>query len=106
MGRDMEAKKAYDREFYKRYRLTAKGKAAKLRSHLKEKYGITLAEYETLQEKSDGRCAICRREKKLYIDHCHATGKVRGLLCNGCNSKLGWYEKYRTDVKEHLHGRS
>jgi len=45
-----------------------------------------------------GCCAICGKEekslkKKMALDHNHETGKWRGLLCNGCNLKLGWTEK-------------
>ncbi len=54
-------------------------------------YGIGLAEYDRLFKSQDGRCAICRRPstKNLYVDHDHATGVLRGLLCGPCNSALG-----------------
>jgi hypothetical protein len=42
----------------------------------------------------DGRCAICgRKTDRLFVDHCHTRGHVRGLLCQTCNTFLGWYEK-------------
>lgn len=48
---------------------------------------------EKLTEQS-GVCAMCREapqpRKRLSIDHCHATGKVRGLLCDACNLVLGY----------------
>lgn len=62
---------------------------------LKAKYGITLADYETMLEQQNGVCAICRtlgdqpRRKFLCVDHCHTTKKVRGSLCSGCNAMLG-----------------
>jgi hypothetical protein len=60
---------------------------------LKRKYGITSADYEAMRAKQEGRCAICTREsEKLVVDHCHATGVVRGLLCQLCNISLGYLE--------------
>lgn len=67
-------------------------------SHLKIKYGISLADYEVLNAKQGGRCAICAADRTggrgknpslFHVDHCHATGKVRGLLCNACNRMIG-----------------
>lgn len=39
-----------------------------------------------------GKCLICRRSAKLVIDHCHETGRVRGLICSPCNTHVGWIE--------------
>lgn len=63
---------------------------------LKYRYGITLDDYKQMLSGQDGRCAICgsretkSQHKYLYVDHCHKTGKVRGLLCYHCNSTLGY----------------
>jgi hypothetical protein len=56
-------------------------------SHRKRlsKYGLTAAEFEALVAMQDGRCAICKRELALDIDHDHDTNEVRGLLCRSCN---------------------
>jgi len=61
------------------------------RSFRKTKYGIEQAEYDRLMQEQDGACAICASETNLVIDHCHETGKVRGLLCNSCNKGLGFF---------------
>jgi Recombination endonuclease VII len=62
---------------------------------LLRKFNITLSEYNAILEAQGGVCAICgepersRRKSYLAVDHCHETGKVRGLLCNQCNVGLG-----------------
>jgi len=58
-----------------------------------------MEDYRRMVEKQDGRCAICGRtaiqaslkRKRLAIDHCHKSGKIRGLLCISCNSGLGHF---------------
>jgi hypothetical protein len=60
-------------------------------SQFKRKYGITLEHYENLLANQNGVCAICGNpptDKRLSIDHCHATKKIRGLLCYRCNTGL------------------
>ena len=65
-----------------------------------KKYGITLEEYDLLLEMQKGVCAICGKlpdetntnNKYLHVDHCHDTGKIRGLLCNPCNMALGLFK--------------
>ena len=54
------------------------------------KYGISQEIYDEMYLRQKGRCSICGRipPKKLYVDHDHATGSVRGLLCNRCNVSL------------------
>jgi hypothetical protein len=53
-----------------------------------------------------GACAICRSEpevnKPLAVDHCHATGVVRALLCNLCNLQIGVYEQTRQAAVTYL----
>lgn len=54
----------------------------------KSLYGITREEYDAMVARQEGKCLVCLQE--LYIDHDHATGKIRGLLCNRCNAGLGF----------------
>ena len=63
---------------------------------LKNTYNITEEELLQLAEKQEYKCAICKKKisiisssKGLVIDHCHKTGKVRGLLCYSCNTLIG-----------------
>lgn len=64
------------------------------RVHLK-KYGITPEEYAELLFLQGGVCKICggqsKGDRRLAVDHCHTTGKIRGLLCNTCNAGLGQF---------------
>lgn len=58
-------------------------------------YGITLSDYDKLYDLQGGVCAMCSlpqiegRKTRLCVDHCHDTGKVRGLLCTNCNVAIG-----------------
>ncbi len=67
----------------------------KLNAQLMSRYGITLDEYNRLLAAQNHCCAICGKpesdykRKNLSVDHCHDTGKVRGLLCNQCNMGIG-----------------
>jgi Recombination endonuclease VII len=62
---------------------------------LKYKYGLTTETLNAMIEAQDNRCLCCRTQFGLfkahqpYVDHCHKTGRVRGILCNQCNSLLG-----------------
>jgi ribosomal protein L37E len=62
------------------------------RTKLKLKYGITPEDYERMFEEQGGVCAVCEKPsaKRLCVDHDHATGIVRGLLCTPCNLSLGY----------------
>ena len=64
------------------------------------KFGITVEEYSNLISIQNNSCAICKKHKDVFegrgknfhIDHCHTSGKVRGLLCSHCNTGLGQFK--------------
>lgn len=68
------------------------------KAHIK-RYGLTPSDYDRMLEAQGGKCAICRQPETfrrkdgspmhLAVDHCHTTGRVRGLLCRMCNQTLG-----------------
>lgn len=67
-----------------------------------QKYGLTYEEYVEILAKQGGTCAVCKQPerelgrggalKAMSVDHCHKTGRVRGLLCSHCNKRLGVLE--------------
>lgn len=76
-----------------------KVRAEVTKSHYKTKYGLSLGDLNNMRDQQNGQCAICKtpfpilgkpnRSQVPQVDHCHATGKVRGLLCSPCNIALG-----------------
>lgn len=68
------------------------------RMNLKRKYGITPLEYDNLLIEQGGKCKICgvsykKYNRELSVDHDHITGEIRGLLCQRCNTLIGYLEK-------------
>ncbi|MER8044035.1 endonuclease VII domain-containing protein [Streptomyces sp. NPDC094032] len=58
-------------------------------SHLKRQYGMTEAERDEMITSQGGLCCICQKVPAVHVDHCHETGRVRGVLCFNCNSAIG-----------------
>ncbi|WP_332835394.1 endonuclease VII domain-containing protein [Streptomyces jeddahensis] len=58
-------------------------------SYFKRKYGLTPDELEGLIAGQGGVCVICLSARPEHVDHCHETGRVRGVLCFSCNAALG-----------------
>lgn len=90
-------------------------KKCKYNDWLKDKYKIDYDVFISMLINQDYKCKICKRSdsdtlkgkvnpigSKLHVDHCHKTGKVRGLLCCGCNTFLGKIEKFRNILPEFL----
>ena len=65
------------------------------RAKLKQYYGLPPEAYDQILARQGGRCAICLREqhsryrRRMAVDHDHASGEVRGLLCGDCNRGIG-----------------
>ncbi|MGJ5988398.1 endonuclease VII domain-containing protein [Streptomyces acidiscabies] len=57
--------------------------------HLKRSYGITEAQRDEMIAGQKGLCVICLKAPAVHVDHCHETGRVRGVLCFNCNSAIG-----------------
>ncbi len=72
--------------------------AWKNRTHIRRSYGLEWEEYIALMNKQCGKCALCGSEgsgkdTRLVVDHCHETGRVRGLLCWSCNVGIGLFKE-------------
>ena len=71
-----------------------RNKQTSRRAKIKKAYSISLEEYDKIFKSQGGLCAICydsEKGKRLAVDHCHSTGKIRGLLCQTCNRGLGMF---------------
>lgn len=90
--------KRQNARWHVRYRTDAKFREEHLLRGRAARFNMLLDEYvemyDNLFKKQKGCCAICGRHqaglgKAFDVDHCHSTGKIRGLLCNSCNIALG-----------------
>lgn len=81
-----------------------------------KKYGITIHQYDEILISQDSKCAICKRTQSdnslhnltgkptfLPVDHCHATGKIRGILCSPCNVAIGLLQENVDICKSAVH---
>ena len=95
-----DRKNAWARNYYKKNRKkilaklrkrrsTPKGKRKAKEGQLRYHYGITLKEFNSLKKRQKNKCAVCRKKRKLGVDHCHKEWEVRGLVCQPCNLMLG-----------------
>jgi hypothetical protein len=71
---------------------------------LKKRFGISLEDYQLMLNNQNNVCAICGQPEKsvdyrtkkvrsMAVDHCHTSGKIRGLLCSDCNTALGLFRE-------------
>lgn len=65
-----------------------------------KRYGITVEQYDSMLAEQNGRCPLCGdKPKRLFVDHCHKTNEVRGLLCSNCNTVLGMVKENPRTLK-------
>lgn len=97
----IEKKRIYDRQYraknLEKMRSQEKAYREKNADQLRVKkrlgrYGLNPESFKELFESQGGLCALCRVREVQHIDHCHKTGKVRGLLCHNCNVGLGHFQ--------------
>lgn len=81
-----------------------KQKADRYGWHLFRVYGLTMDQFDALVAAQRGLCAMCGHAPtgRFNVDHDHATGAVRALLCGPCNRALGFYEKYGSMAAAYL----
>lgn len=85
-----------------------KVESQKWKYYLRYKFGIDPEQYSQMIEDQHNQCSICgyspldnaRKTAKLYVDHNHTTGKIRGLLCMNCNAALGHFREDLTILKK------
>ena len=117
----MEKKRKEDPDHNEKQRIWRKANKEKLSAYyrrdlLEKKFSMTLEDYDKMMEAQNGVCAICSQScvsgRRLAVDHCHATGLIRGLLCANCNRALGLFKdmperlmKAAAYLMENKHGR-
>lgn len=103
--RNPDKRRALGKRWLERNPDKRRGIAARWRSNnplynrekkLRDRYGLTVDAFEALLVAQGGACAICRRRfvdgVKACVDHDHVSGRIRGVLCKGCNSALGYFD--------------
>lgn len=89
---DDEATREYYKTQAKQYRINNPGR--RRQAEIQNRYGLTVNQYDALLESQNNACAICLSvfTKTPHVDHCHATQRVRGLLCTHCNMAIGLFQ--------------
>lgn len=103
---DLDKKRKYFRDYYWKHKASGRHRFYSWRHNLIKKYGLTVEQYDALWIEQAGTCAICHtrenakgRGVELEVDHDHATGQVRGLLCRPCNTGLGHFQDSPDQLK-------
>ena len=91
-----ERRRAYLAEYMSRPDGQVRRRDRMRERRLLRQYGLSLSAHEAMYAAQRGLCKICQTPGdrwKLHVDHCHATGNVRGMLCKRCNTLCGYLEK-------------
>ena len=99
------AKTETAKKVVKKYRQSPKGKIMMRKSKLKTKYGLTTEQHKQMYLDQNGCCAICNEAMpydEVQTDHNHVTGKIRDLLCSGCNTLVGRIETHSERINQIL----
>lgn len=83
----------WDKNRLSREEARARNLDSQRRSKLRLKYEMTLEAYLSMVDEQEGKCAICSSPERLSVDHNHASGHVRKLLCNNCNVGIGHFRE-------------
>ena len=92
--------------YAKEFRILPPERPSSRSGQLMRTYGIDEVQYDELLDQQGGGCAICGSRpngKRLAVDHCHDTGRVRGLLCSNCNLGLGNFQDSKGLLRKAYH---
>lgn len=101
--KDSKKGQQYRIKYQSRIRGTEKAKTWARKTHLKRNYGMTLEEFDSMINDQKNNCKICNdsfENTQPYVDHCHTTGNIRGILCKSCNQMLGFSKDNIIILKE------
>lgn len=82
------------READRRYMESGKHASRQRENHYRRKYGISVGDVDAMAREQKNKCLLCGRgpgKRALHLDHDHATGRIRGLLCYSCNRAIGHF---------------
>ena len=100
-------KQEYDKAYREKHRDKYVAKSAAWhkanRDHVKayyitKLYGLTKEAYNAMLIAQGHKCAICKTAEAKEVDHCHTTGKVRGILCGPCNRGIGVFKENKVTI--------
>jgi len=99
-----------ERRVYERKRWATMTPEWKMNKWLKHKYGLSFDDFHIMYEQQEKKCALCSIEihmnskdkQRACVDHCHETGRVRGILCQNCNRALGMLKDNKETIKKML----